>query len=121
MITEGYSFKLPCHSNIINEKGGEKGVTCEWDRLMELPKEELVIELVHARAKFDIFVKSMIEFSKDINSIGICSDGERPSDEWLAKIIDHVKKDNPDFDAYDLIAYGVDYDTVEELDERGKY
>ena len=88
---------------------------------MELPKEELVIELVHARAKFDIFVKSMIEFSKDINSIGIRSDGERPSDEWLAKIIDHVMRDNPDFDAYDLIAYGVDYDTVEELDEKGEY
>ena len=34
------NHKPPCQSNIINIEGGEKGLTCEWDRLMELPKEE---------------------------------------------------------------------------------
>ena len=95
------------------ESGRE--MTCEWDRLMELPKEELVIELVRARTRFDTFVSTMIEFSKNPNHMAIQDIGFVPSEEWLKTIIDYAKKQDPDFDVLDLVTYGVDFDIVSEL------
>ena len=110
------NHKPPCQSNIINIKGGEKGLTCEWDRLMELPKEELVIELVRSRYRFDSFVSTIIEHAKDPHCISIESGlGYVPTEEWLNRIIDYAKKEEPDYDELDLILYGVDADYVTDL------
>ena len=95
------------------ESGRE--MTCEWDRLMELPKEELVIELVRARYRFDSFVSTMIEFSKNPNHMAIQDVGFIPSEEWLKTIINYAERQNPDFDVLNLITYGVDFDIVSKL------
>ena len=82
---------------------------------MELPKEELVIELVRARYRFDSFVSTMIEFSKNPNHMAIQDVGFVPSEEWLKTIINYAERQNPDFDVLDLITYGVDFDIVSKL------
>ena len=91
-------------------------MTCEWGRLMELPKEELVIELVRARYRFDSFVSTLIEHAKNPHCISIESGlGHIPTNEWLNRIIEYAKKNEPDYDELDLILYGVDSRFVSDL------
>lgn len=102
---------------LMNGKGGENGMVCEWDRLMELPKEELVMELVKARRSMRNLQAVLSELADNGGSAFLYDPGSKPSDEWLERIAEHAasKLDADDhLTETDLCVYGVDFDTADE-------
>ena len=88
----------------------------QWEILDNCSKEDLIIELVKERSKYEILKGSIRSFLDDGQEFVIPDIGERPTREWLDRILSYVKEHEPEnFSAMDLLEYGVDYDTANEL------
>ena len=104
-------------SEAYDVKGGEnKMEKTQWEILENCSKEDLIIELVKERSKNEILKGSIRSFLDDGQEFVIPDIGERPTREWLDRILGYVKEHEPEnFSAMDLLEYGVDYDTANEL------
>lgn len=95
---------------------GEWEMTSEWEKLEELTKDELIIELVKARRAMRNMCSLLHEISDDGASHYLYDAGEKPSDEWLSKIVNYAKSElepGDELDGSDLERYGVDGRTAE--------
>lgn len=100
-------------------KGGEKRMASEWEELMEMPKEDLVIELVRSRYEYRL-LKSLIRGLGETGSDGYFDDNllSSTSPEWARIIAEYVvRKEGSDVTPYDMNRYGVDDKTAEDAFE----
>lgn len=112
----GDSFSMSTSVSVENGKGGEKRMVSEWEELEKLSKDELIIELVKARRAMRNMCSLLHEISEDGASHFLYDKGEKPSDEWLQKIVDRATSqldDDDGLDGSDLERYGVDSDTAD--------
>ena len=96
-------------------KGGEKEMESEWEKLEKLSKDELIIELVKSRRAMRNMCNLLHEISEDGASHYLYDIGEKPSDEWLSKIVAYAEsklESDDELDGSDLERYGVDSETA---------
>ncbi len=89
----------------------------EWEELEKLSKDDLIIELVKTRRAMRNMCSVLQEISGDGASHFLYDTGEKPSDEWLSKIVAHAVshlKPGDELDGSDLERYGVDSETADE-------
>lgn len=112
-----------------NGKGGEKRMASEWDGLMQLSKEELVIELVKERIshrEIDLRLREIVEVyhPSDVKIPLYCDDRDEPRpipDDWAYRIARYAYEhadDKDDFSPYDLNGYGIDDEQAEDVYRR---
>lgn len=114
------SIKYPeADSPITIVKGGEKTEEkTKWEELGSLSKDELIIRLVKAETRYDLYVETIISIAKDGDKWCAPDLGERPTAEWLEKIATYAKahvNEGDKFSYMDLVDYGVDYETAHDL------
>lgn len=90
-------------------------MSSEWDQLMELSKEELVIELVKARRDMRNLRNVLSELSETGGSSFMYDVGSDPSEEWLDTIAAYAEARLEPGDRLceaDLEMYGVSEDVA---------
>ena len=88
----------------------------EWEELEKLSKDELIIELVKSRRAMRNMCRLLDEISKDGAAHYLYDRGEKPSEEWLSKIVSYAESkldDGDRLDGSDLERYGVDSETAD--------
>lgn len=88
----------------------------EWEALMELSKEELVIELVRARRSMRNLRSILAEMAEDGGAHFLYDRGEVPPADWLQAIAAHAAaglEPGEELSESDLERYGVDGDAAE--------
>ena len=97
-------------------KGGENTEKrTKWETYAEMSKDELVIRLVEAETRHAEFVATVESLARDGSRWAIPDLGEKPTEEWLGKIVAYAKAHTDDFSYMDLAEYGVDLETAEKL------
>ncbi len=103
-------------SNVQNLKGGEK-TTSEWEELDKLTKDELIIELVKARYIIRNMCNILGEISATAGSHFLYDEGDKPSKEWMDKIVSYAEsklESGDELDSSDLEHYGINGDYADE-------
>lgn len=110
-------FECPmCEEYTSIVKGGENTEKrTKWEAYSDLSKDELIIRLVAAEAKHSEFVATIESLARDGARWAIPDLGEKPTEEWLEKIVAYAKAHTDDFSYMDLAEYGVDLETAEKL------
>ena len=113
----GNCFESPmCKGHTSTVKGGENTEKrTKWETYAEMSKDELVIRLVEAETRHAEFVATVESLARDGARRAIPDLGEKPTEEWLGKIVAYAKAHTDDFSYMDLAEYGVDLETAEKL------
>lgn len=113
----GNCFESPmCKGHTSTVKGGENTEKrTKWETYAEMSKDELVIRLVEAETRHAEFVATVESLARDGSRWAIPDLGEKPTEEWLGKIVAYAKAHTDDFSYMDLAEYGVDLETAEKL------
>lgn len=113
----GNCFESPmCKEGTYAVKGGENTEKrTKWETYAEMSKDELVIRLVEAETRHAEFVATVESLARDGARWAIPDLGEKPTEEWLGKIVAYAKAHTDDFSYMDLAEYGVDLETAEKL------
>lgn len=113
----GNCFESPmCKGCTSTVKGGENTEKrTKWETYAEMSKDELVIRLVEAETRHAEFVATVESLARDGARWAIPDLGEKPTEEWLGKIVAYAKAHTDDFSYMDLAEYGVDLETAEKL------
>lgn len=113
----GNCFESPmCKGYTSTVKGGENTEKrTKWETYAEMSKDELVIRLVEAETRHAEFVATVESLARDGSRWAIPDLGEKPTEEWLRKIVAYAKAHTDDFSYMDLAEYGVDLETAEKL------
>ena len=113
----GNCFESPmCKGHTSTVKGGENTEKrTKWETYAEMSKDELVIRLVEAETRQAEVLATVESLARDGSRWAIPDLGEKPTEEWLGKIVAYAKAHTDDFSYMDLAEYGVDLETAEKL------